>query len=167
MPICLFTCWTILFPLRCCALLYPLCNVACHSQVFFFFFWKGRGFGGVEGGEKEVQEVGKEKKNSEKKGKVEWRMWNKEMKKKSKDKGKTGGKKEEKRKKRKQKEDKHVTTLKQMGIYKITKVSRGASRSSKAVCQQAPLHCSRRPPSVAHWDSFFFFFFFFFWGSTV
>ena len=40
-----------------------------------------------------------------------------------------------------------------MGIYKVTKVSRGASRSSEAVCQQAPLHCSRRPPSVAHWDS--------------
>ena len=32
-----------------------------------------------------------------------------------------------------------------MGIYKVTKVSRGASRSSEAVCQQAPLHCSRRP----------------------
>ena len=35
--------------------------------------WKGRGFGGEEGGEKEVREVGKEK-NSEKKGKVEWRI---------------------------------------------------------------------------------------------
>ena len=35
-----------------------------------------RNFGGEEpGGEKEVREVGKEKKkNSEKKGKVEWRM---------------------------------------------------------------------------------------------
>ena len=36
--------------------------------------WKGRGFGGEEGGEKEVREVGKEKNKSEKKGKVEWRM---------------------------------------------------------------------------------------------
>ena len=37
-----------------------------------------------------------------------------------------------------------------MGIYKITMVSRGASRSSEAVCQQAPLdlHCSCCPPSV-------------------
>ena len=34
---------------------------------------EGKGFGGEEGGEKEVREVGKEK-NSEKKGKVEWRM---------------------------------------------------------------------------------------------
>ena len=44
--------------------------------VFFFFFlrkiivqykcWKGRGFGGEQGGEKEVREVGKEKKKREK-----------------------------------------------------------------------------------------------------
>ena len=35
-----------------------------------------------------------------------------------------------------------VKTLKQLGIYKITKVSRVASRSCKAVCHQAHLHCS-------------------------
>ena len=51
--------------------------------------------------------------------------------KKGKDKGKREERRRKKRKKRREKEDihdyLHVRTLKQMGIYKITKVSRGAS----------------------------------------
>ena len=52
-----------------------------------------------------------------------------EEEKKARTKEKKEGRRRKKRKRRRarEKEDKHVTTLKQMGIYKITKVSRGAS----------------------------------------
>ena len=63
-----------------------------HDNLFFFFF-----FFFFEGGEREVREVGKGKKNSEKKwgrlsGECEARRWRE----KSKDRRKTGGKKKEK-----------------------------------------------------------------------
>ena len=136
------------FPLK----WWHLFTIVLFRFFFFFFFlrkilvqykcWKGRGFGGEEGGEKEVREIGiKEKKQWEKgEGWVEnVKQGDEGEKRKARTKEKKEERRRRKRKKRREKEDKHVTTLKQMGIYKITKVSRGASRSSEAVCQQAPL----------------------------
>ena len=65
-------------------------------------------------------------------------------KKKGKDKGKLeGGKKKEKEEEEKssRKGGQTRNNTKTDGDLQITKVSRGASRSSEAVCQQAPLHC--------------------------